>query len=214
MGTQHQRVEDRRADLVASMRASDGAEFLLHVEIANGNAANMPLQMLRYYTDTRFAGHPGPIRQFLIYIGADRLTMPAGLDEPELLDYRYDLVDMHQIDCAGLLEQNNPDALVLAVLCDFGDRKLQEVVTHIVHYRAPLTRVAGCKRAGVPRLHEYAGDPVGKPGSGGTHGSGGRRRGSGARQALMQVPVNRSKDYPKWQTHRLVSWPSWSSGAT
>ncbi len=105
--------------LVARMRGADGEEFLLHVEIANNNAADMPLRMLRYYTDIRFAGHPGPIRQFLIYIGTDPLTMPAGLDEPELLDYRYGLVDMHRIDCAGLLGQDNPDALVLAVLCDF-----------------------------------------------------------------------------------------------
>ncbi len=52
---------------------------------------------------------------------------------PGLLDYRYGLVDMHRVDCAGLLAQNNPDALVLAVLCDFGDRQPQEVVTYIVH---------------------------------------------------------------------------------
>jgi len=115
------------------MRATDGAEFLLHIEIANDNRPDMPLRMLRYYTDIRFAGHRGPIRQFLIYIGSDRLTMPAGLKEPGLLDYHYELVDMHRVDCAGLLVQDNPDALVLAVLCDFGDRKPQEVVTYIVH---------------------------------------------------------------------------------
>ncbi len=131
--TQNQRIEDRRADLVARMRGIDGKEFLLHIEVANNNTANMPLRMLRYYTDIRFAGHPGPIRQFLIYIGADPLTMPPGIDEPGLLDYRYDLVDMHRVNCADLLAQDNPDALVLAVLCDFGDRKPQEVVTYIVH---------------------------------------------------------------------------------
>jgi len=58
--------------------------------------------------------------------------MPPSLNEPELLDYRYGLLDMHQIDCAGLLAQDNPDALVLAVLCDFRDRKPQEIVTYIV----------------------------------------------------------------------------------
>jgi len=132
--TQNQRIEDRRADLVARMRGTDGEEFLLHVEIANNSVTNMPLRMLRYYTDIRFAGHPGPIRQFLIYIGADPLTMPAGLDEPELLDYRYGLVDMHRVDCVGLLEQDDSlDALVLAVLCDFGDRRPQEIATYIVH---------------------------------------------------------------------------------
>ncbi len=40
---------------------------------------------------------------------------------------------MHQVDCAGLLAQDNPNALVLAVLCDFGDRRPQEVITHVVH---------------------------------------------------------------------------------
>jgi len=60
--TQNQRVEDRRADLVARMCATDGSEFLLHIEIANNNKADMPLWMLRYYTDIRFAGHPRPIR--------------------------------------------------------------------------------------------------------------------------------------------------------
>jgi len=140
--TQNQRIEDRRADLVARMRRADGEEFLLHAEIANNNAADMPLRMLRYYTDIRFAGYPGPIRQFLIYIGADRLTMPAGIEEPGLLDYRYGLMDMHQVDCAGLLAQDNPDALVLAVLCDFGNRRAQEVVTY---YCAPPAGIAGCE---------------------------------------------------------------------
>ena len=88
--------------------------------------------MLRYYTDIRFAGQRGPIRQFLIYIGSDRLTMPAAIHEPGLLDYHYGLVDMHQINCTGLLVQDNPDALVLAVLCDFGERDPGEVVTYIV----------------------------------------------------------------------------------
>jgi len=130
--TQNQRVEDRRADLVARMRASDASEFLLHVEIANNNKNDMPLRMLRYYTDIRLAGHRGALRQFLIYIGTDPLTMPDGLQEPGLLDYRYGLVDMHQVNCAGLLVQDNPDALVLAVLCDFGGRQPQEVLSYIV----------------------------------------------------------------------------------
>jgi len=79
--TQNQRIEDRRADLVAHMRGADGKEFLLHVEVANNNTTDMPLRMPRYYMDIRLADHQEPIRQFLIYIGSDRLTMPAGLDE-------------------------------------------------------------------------------------------------------------------------------------
>ena len=60
--TQNQRVEDRRADLVARMRAASGEEFLLHTEIASNNQTDMPLGMLRYYTDIRLAGHRGRLR--------------------------------------------------------------------------------------------------------------------------------------------------------
>jgi len=130
--TQNQRVEDRRADLVARMRATDASEFLLHVEIANNNKNDMALRMLRYFTDIRLAGHGGAIRQFLIYIGTEPLNMPTGIQEPGLLDYRHGVVDMHQVNCAGLLVQDNPDALVLAVLCDFGGRQPQEVISYIV----------------------------------------------------------------------------------
>ncbi len=35
--TQNQRVEERRADLVAKVTLADGETFLLHVEIQNGN---------------------------------------------------------------------------------------------------------------------------------------------------------------------------------
>ena len=99
----------------------------------------MALRMLRYYTDIRLAGHKGPIRQFLIYIGTEPLSMPGNIQEPELLDYRYSLVDMHRVNCAGLLVQDNPDALVLAVLCDFGGREPQEVVNYIVRRLSELT---------------------------------------------------------------------------
>jgi len=81
------------------MRATDGEEFLLHIEIANNNVSNMPLRMLRYYTDIRLAGHQGPVRQFLIYIGTDRLTMRRASTSRGCST----TVDMHQIDCTGLL---------------------------------------------------------------------------------------------------------------
>jgi len=54
--TQNQRIEDRRADLVARMRETDGEEFLLHVEIADNNTTDMPLRMLRY---SRTSALPG-----------------------------------------------------------------------------------------------------------------------------------------------------------
>ncbi len=56
LATETQRIEERRADLVA--RVQDGRtreSYLLHIEIQNHNDVKMPLRMLRYYTDIRLS---------------------------------------------------------------------------------------------------------------------------------------------------------------
>jgi len=40
---------------------------------------------------------------------------------------------MRQVDCAHLIDQNNPDALVLAVLCDVRNRAPRSTIHHIFH---------------------------------------------------------------------------------
>nr|VFJ48496.1 MAG: conserved hypothetical protein (putative transposase or invertase) [Candidatus Kentron sp. FW] len=130
MGTEHQRVEDRRADLVVKLREKGGEPFLLHIEIQNDNDPKMPVRMMRYLTDVLLAYPEFPVRQYLIYIGAEKLTMP---DRFEGLDthHQYGLIDMRAVDCQYLLEKDAPEALVLAILCDFKDRDPQEVVDYI-----------------------------------------------------------------------------------
>lgn len=116
--TQTQRVEERRSDLLAKVKLADGESFLLHIEIQNGNDTHMPGRMMRYLSDI-ILDHPGHIvRQYLVYIGKDPMTLRNGVDMPDVR-YRYRLIDMHTIDCEEFLRQDAPDAWVLAVLCDF-----------------------------------------------------------------------------------------------
>ena len=137
--TEQQRIEDRRADLVArAIDQASGQQFILHIEIQNDNQKLMPLRMLRYYTDIRLSYPDHELRQFLIYIGKPALNMAAGIDEPNH-QYRYRLIDMHNIDCEDLLQQHNPDALVLAILCDFKGNPPQQVVNYILTRLRQLT---------------------------------------------------------------------------
>ncbi|MBJ6609812.1 MAG: DUF4351 domain-containing protein [Candidatus Thiothrix moscowensis] len=130
--SEQQRVEQRRADLVARMRRlSDQQQFILHIEIQNQNDASMPLRMLRYFTDIQLAYPQEPVYQHLIYIGRERLAMPDHFEAPAFT-YRYGLLDMHTVDCSVLLTQDTPDALVLAILCDFKGKPAQEMVNYIV----------------------------------------------------------------------------------
>ena len=124
------RVEKREADTVLLCKIN-GTPAILHLEFQNNNDSSMPIRMLRYFTDIRQRYNKRPIYQYVIYIGKDALNMPDHLRE-QSLEYRYNLVDMHKIDCETLLALDNPDALVLAVLCDFKEKNEKDVLTYIV----------------------------------------------------------------------------------
>lgn len=145
--TEHGRIEDRRSDLVALMSGAEG-QFIMHVEIQNGNEVAIPVRMLRYRTDIMLACPDQDIRQFLIYIGRPKLSMPDHLQKTGL-DYRYRIIDMHTVDCQDLLTQDNPEALVLAILCDFKQRPAREVIHFIV------TRLQQLTADNTPLFREY-----------------------------------------------------------
>nr|VFJ90351.1 MAG: hypothetical protein BECKLFY1418B_GA0070995_101941 [Candidatus Kentron sp. LFY]VFJ97764.1 MAG: hypothetical protein BECKLFY1418A_GA0070994_107311 [Candidatus Kentron sp. LFY] len=153
LATEHQRIEDRRADLVVKLRNRESEPFLLHIEIQNNNDPTMPVRMMRYLTDILLI-HPGlPLHQYLIYIGAEPLRMPDGIDGPGF-HYRYGILDMRDVDCRYLLEKDTPDALVLAILCSFGDHDPQMMVNHIyTRLRALLADNPGRFREYVEMVH-------------------------------------------------------------
>ena len=148
LSTEEQRIEDRRSDLVAKATPARGEPFILHLEIQNANDSQMAARMLRYLADIRLA-HPGyRVHQCLVYIGAERMSMASGLDSPQL-QYRYETVDMRDIDYRTLYDSQSPDALVLAILGDFGGDDPQEVVTRLL---VKLRSLAGQDEG---RLREY-----------------------------------------------------------
>ena len=137
--TEQQRIEARRADMVARMRKRvSGESFILHVEIQNANDSTMPVRMLRYVSDILMSHPTESIYQCLVYIGKNRLTMPNSLNLPDFT-YQYRILDMHTVDCSLLLAQDTPEALVLAILCDFKERPVQDVVNYIVTRLRELT---------------------------------------------------------------------------
>ena len=136
--TQYQRVEERRADIVVKAEQA-GKELLVHIEVQNSNDAEMSFRMLRYYTDIALNWPGSEIEQYLIYIGKPKLIMPEGISQRKI-DYAYHIIDMHNIDCQTFLKQDQPDALVLAILCDFKGQDAREVVHYIIKRLKFLTK--------------------------------------------------------------------------
>ncbi|MBE0469759.1 MAG: hypothetical protein IBX55_09670 [Methyloprofundus sp.] len=137
--TEQQRIEDRRADLCARVVDKDQQAFILHLEIQNQNQRIMPERMLRYFTDLRLQ-YPGEkIHQYLLYIGRKPLSMKNGI-ETEQLQYHYSVIDMHQKNYREFLNQKTPDAVVMAILCDFDGVKKHAVVHEVLRNLMALTQ--------------------------------------------------------------------------
>jgi len=124
------RIEKREADLVAICEI-DNKKSILHIEIQNNNDSNMIYRMLRYYTEIKQLHKNLPVYQYVIYIGKNRLSMENILN-CDNINYSYNLLDLAKIDCEKFIEIDTPDALVLAILCDFKGRDEKEVIKYII----------------------------------------------------------------------------------
>ena len=145
LSNEQPRVEGKRADLVARVRNTQGESYILHVEVQNDNRADVPLRMLRYYSDLALEHTGEDIKQYLLYIGKAPLSM---LDHVKTQQWRYcyTVLDMRNQDSEAFLSSNNPDALVLAILCDPKGREPRALVAHII---GELQRLHGPKLDGL-----------------------------------------------------------------
>jgi len=125
--TEHQRIQDRRADLVLEVKPVHKT----HIEIQNSYHPQMVHRMLSYYLDISAIYPKTPIYQYVVYIGKMTSPMKNQLQQDQI-DYQYTLLDIQTIKCRDLMRQGTPDALVLAILCDFGEKSPQTMVNSIV----------------------------------------------------------------------------------
>ena len=117
-----ERIESRRADIVLKVEN----EYILHIEVQSSYEAKMPYRMLRYYLDIKEL-FDLPVKQYLVNLS--NVNMKCSLKE---FNYSYEVVNMKNIDCDNFLNSNSPDALVLAVLCDFKNYEASIVVEKIL----------------------------------------------------------------------------------
>ena len=126
--TQLPKVLERRADLLLEVIPAAGAEpYIHHVEAQRQNEANFQARML--LTAALLAErYPGRrIDQTAIYFGEEPSCRLAPQIEFVHFRYGYRLIDMRSIDCWQLLAASEPEAAVLAVLCQATDRTGEEL---------------------------------------------------------------------------------------
>ena len=81
------------------------------------------------------------IKQYLLYIGKAPLSMPDHV-QTSSWRYNYGLLDIRRISSKNFLNSHNPDALVLAILCNIKGIDTNALVIHIIK---ELRRLHGAK---------------------------------------------------------------------
>ncbi|WPM31576.1 hypothetical protein IAE16_07055 [Hydrogenobacter sp. T-2] len=97
-------------------------ESILHMEFQSFNDTNMPWRMLRYYTAIAEKYKTHNIKQLLVYVGNEKLRMKPSLKIKNLV-FRYEILDIRQIDCKILLESQDPVDRIMACLCKVEDER-------------------------------------------------------------------------------------------
>lgn len=72
-----------------------------------------------------------PVRQFVIYIGDKEPTKKMVLSEDGNY-FQFQLINITQFDYLRFLNSTNPEEIILAVLGDFGNVKLEMALTQII----------------------------------------------------------------------------------
>jgi len=65
--------------------------------------------------------------------------MSENIDELNL-NFRYNIIDMHSIDCEEFIRLDTPEALVLSILCDFKGRDKLDILIYITRRLEELAK--------------------------------------------------------------------------
>ncbi|GMT49846.1 MAG: hypothetical protein IEMM0008_1385 [bacterium] len=128
--TKLQITDEREADFILEIDPLEGKVFILHLEFQSTNDVNMIYRMLRYYlyiTET----YQLPVKQYVIYIGRNKLKMTHAI-KSENLTFHYELVDMKNISYQPFLESENPEEIIMSILCDFENKGARVVIHEIL----------------------------------------------------------------------------------
>ncbi|MBF0185677.1 MAG: hypothetical protein HQM06_15000, partial [Magnetococcales bacterium] len=120
-------TQKRIPDLVFHMQN----DTILHLDLQS-RPENMDWRMLMYYAFIRRDYPELPILQKVLYVGEDLWRPKATIDEP-YLHFRYEVLDIREMDCLTLMASPILEENILAILCRQHDTQatLREILLRI-----------------------------------------------------------------------------------
>jgi hypothetical protein len=133
-----QHTKERKPDLLKKITDDKGNVFVLHIEFQTKNDADIVYRMFEYLA-MLLRMYKMPVKQYVIYIGEDKINMADTLTNGESF-FRYNLVDISAIDYRVFLRSNNTEEKMFAVLANFGNEGAETVIKKVVEDIAKNTK--------------------------------------------------------------------------
>jgi predicted transposase YdaD len=111
------KVQNPKLDLLGEVKGGS----LVHIELQSTNDQRMPLRMMEYCAGI-YRQHGRLPRQIMLYVGGAPLRMARELAGPDLR-FRYNAIDIRDLDSAALLASSDFGDNVIAVLTRLQDNR-------------------------------------------------------------------------------------------
>lgn len=125
-----QYTSEREVDQLWEVTPLQGDPFVLHCEFQSTNDKQMLSRMLLYYGFLHYQKKL-PIKQYVIYVGKEKLKMDDTL-QTEKLSYSYQLIDLKSFPYQTFLESARSQEVILAILADFGGESGDLIAQRII----------------------------------------------------------------------------------
>jgi len=125
-----QHTKERKPDTLKKITDEKGNTFVLHIEFQVKNEDEMVYRMLDYYGMLE-RKYKILVKQFVIFLGSEKPTMPTELDR-ERLKFSYPLVLLSNLDYRIFLNSNKPEEIILSILANFKGENPENALKQIL----------------------------------------------------------------------------------
>ncbi|MET3128020.1 hypothetical protein ABID42_003139 [Arcicella rosea] len=125
-----QQTKEKEADALRIITAPNGEKFILHLEFQVDDYPKMIYRMADYWILLKSKYHL-PVRQFVIFMGNKEPKMKNVLSE-DANYFQFQLINIGQFNYLRFLMSDNPEEIILSILSDFGEEKIENALSQII----------------------------------------------------------------------------------
>jgi hypothetical protein len=125
-----QHTKERKPDTLKKITDDKGNTFILQIEFQVKDEDEMVYRMGEYYFMLE-RKYKLPVKQFVIFLGADNPKMQTELDR-ERLKFSYPLVSLSALDYHIFLNSDKPEEIILGILANFKGENPENALKQIL----------------------------------------------------------------------------------